>query len=182
MRHFLGLILLLGILSGCGDSTGGARVSFSAFAAGPASATGGPLTFTNHQGYAVTLTRAKLHIGAMYLNQTVPTSGAQETSCVLPGTYVAQVLSSVDVDALSPLLQPFADQGHGVATQAQVGELWLTGGDISAIDDQTVILDAAGHINIHDANTMTGSGSVQAEGWVLSMGLIHSEGEKRRAS
>ncbi|MFO0623548.1 MAG: hypothetical protein U0745_19305 [Polyangia bacterium] len=144
MRHFLGLILLLGILSGCGDSTGGARVSFSAFAAGPASATGGPLTFTNHQGYAVTLTRAKLHIGAMYLNQTVPTSGAQETSCVLPGTYVAQVLSSVDVDALSPLLQPFADQGHGVATQAQVGELWLTGGDISAIDDQTVILDAAG--------------------------------------
>ena len=48
--------------------------------------------------------------------------------------------------------------------------------------DQVVIMDAAGHINIHDANTMTGSGSVQAEGWVLSMGLIHSEGEKRRAS
>ena len=48
--------------------------------------------------------------------------------------------------------------------------------------DQVVILDAAGHINIHAANTMTGNGSIEAEGWILSMGLIHSEGEKRRAS
>lgn len=48
--------------------------------------------------------------------------------------------------------------------------------------DQVVIMDAAGHINIHDANTMTGSGSVQAEGWVLSMGLIHSEGGVKRST
>lgn len=48
--------------------------------------------------------------------------------------------------------------------------------------DQVVILDAAGRINIHDVSAMTGSGSVQAEGWILSMGLIHSEGGKRRAS
>jgi DNA gyrase/topoisomerase IV subunit A len=48
--------------------------------------------------------------------------------------------------------------------------------------DQVVILDAAGRINIHDVSTMTGNGSVQAEGWILSMGLIHSEGEKRRVS
>lgn len=144
MRYFLGFILSLGILSGCGETTGGARVSFSAFAAGAESATGAPLTFTNHQGYSVTLTRAKLHIGAMYLNQTVPTSGAQETSCVLPGTYVAQVLSSIDVDVLSAQLQPFPSPGHGIETEAKVGELWLTGGDISATEDPTVILDAAG--------------------------------------
>ncbi|MBI3169371.1 MAG: hypothetical protein HYZ22_12880 [Chloroflexi bacterium] len=48
--------------------------------------------------------------------------------------------------------------------------------------DQVVILDAAGRINIHDVNTMTGSGSVQAEGWILSMGLIHSEGGKRQSA
>lgn len=48
--------------------------------------------------------------------------------------------------------------------------------------DQVVILDAAGRINIHDVSAMTGSGSIQAEGWILSMGLIHSEGGKRRAS
>ena len=48
--------------------------------------------------------------------------------------------------------------------------------------DQVAILDAAGRINIHDVSTMTGNGSVQAEGWILSIGLINSEGEKRRAS
>lgn len=48
--------------------------------------------------------------------------------------------------------------------------------------DQVVILDAAGRINIHDVSAMTGSGSVQAEGWILSMGLIHSEGGKRHTS
>lgn len=48
--------------------------------------------------------------------------------------------------------------------------------------DQVMILDAAGRINIHDVKEMTDNGSVQAEGWVLSIGLISSEGEKRRAS
>ncbi len=46
--------------------------------------------------------------------------------------------------------------------------------------DQVVILDAAGRINIHDVATLIGNGSVQAEGWVLSMGLIHSEGGVKR--
>jgi DNA gyrase/topoisomerase IV subunit A len=48
--------------------------------------------------------------------------------------------------------------------------------------DQVAILDAAGRINIHDVSTMTGNGSVQAEGWILSIGPINSEGGKRRAS
>jgi hypothetical protein len=48
--------------------------------------------------------------------------------------------------------------------------------------DQVAILDAAGRINIHDVSTMTGNGSVQAEGWILSIGPINSEGRKRRAS
>ena len=48
--------------------------------------------------------------------------------------------------------------------------------------DRVVILDAAGRINIHDVNEMTGNGSVQAEGWILSMGLIHSEGGVTRST
>lgn len=48
--------------------------------------------------------------------------------------------------------------------------------------EQVVILDAAGRINIHDASAMTGSGSIEAEGWILSMGRIHSEGGKRHTS
>lgn len=46
--------------------------------------------------------------------------------------------------------------------------------------DQIAILDASGKINIHDADTMTGSGAVPAEGWILSMGLISPESRVKR--
>lgn len=144
MKRLLSFLLLLGGLAGCGNTTGGARVSFSAAAAGPSDATGGALSFVNQLGYSVTLSKARLHVGAVYLNQTVPISGAQETACILPGTYVAQVLSSVDVNLLSASMQPFPERGRGLGTEAKVGEVWLTGGDINATDDRTVILDAAG--------------------------------------
>ncbi len=49
--------------------------------------------------------------------------------------------------------------------------------------DQVAVLDATGRINIHDVNTMTGSGSIQADGLILSIGLISSQsGMKRSAS
>jgi hypothetical protein len=107
-------------------------------------ATGTSLEFTNGLGYHVVLTRAQLHIGSVYLNQTVPSSGAQATACVLPGIYVGQVLGSLDVDALSPSPQPFPVNGEANAIQARAGELWLTGGDVNNIDDSTLILSAAG--------------------------------------
>lgn len=138
---WLGLALLL---AGCGETTGGARVRFAAVASGPSDGSGGPLVFTSSLGYRVTLRRAQLFIGALYLNQTVPTSGAQETACIRPGIYVAQITSSLRVDALSPLAQPFPTPGEGIATQAFSGELWLSAGDINRVDDNTVILDAAG--------------------------------------
>ncbi|MBL9003994.1 MAG: hypothetical protein JNJ46_07090 [Myxococcales bacterium] len=139
-----GLAVSLGCWAGCGDTTGGARVAFDVAAAGPSDATGGALTFMSPQGYRVTLDRARLYIGALYLNQTVPTSGAQETGCIRPGIYVAQATGSLWVDALSPQQQPFATRGEGIASEAKAGELWLTAGDIQRIDDNTVIVDAAG--------------------------------------
>ena len=48
--------------------------------------------------------------------------------------------------------------------------------------DQIAILDAAGKINVHDVEAMTGSGSVKADGLVLSIGLIQAESGKRRAA
>ena len=63
-------------------------------------ASDGTLSFTNGLDYAVTLTRARLHVGAIYLNQSVPSSGSQETSCVLPDIYVAQVIGPLEVNAL----------------------------------------------------------------------------------
>jgi hypothetical protein len=138
------LALVLALTVSCGGTTGGGRVSFTAAAAGPAEVSGGTLQFTNSQGYRVVLTRAWLHIGSVYLNQSVPASGSQGTACVLPGIYVAQVLGALDVNALSATPQPFPVTGDANAVRAQVAEIWLTGGDVNTIDDTTVILDAAG--------------------------------------
>jgi len=47
--------------------------------------------------------------------------------------------------------------------------------------DKIAILDAAGKINIHDVETLTGSGAVLAEGLILSVALIPLEGGENRA-
>lgn len=131
-------------LAACSGTTGGERTSFSAAAVGIAAADGGGLSFGTSAGYDVTLTRARIHIGAIYLNQSVPSSGSQATSCILPGIYVAQVSGPLEVDALSSDPQPFPNPGEGVGLHATAAELWLNGGDIDASDDPTVVLDAAG--------------------------------------
>ncbi|HEX4354868.1 MAG TPA: hypothetical protein VHZ95_18180 [Polyangiales bacterium] len=139
-RHVIWTVLL----AACSGTTGGERTSFAAVAFGPSAADGGMLSFDSGAGYAVALTRAHLHVGAIYLNQSVPSSGSQETSCVLPGIYVAQVTGPLDIDALSSEPQPFPEPGEGIGIKASAAELWLNGGDINATDDTTVILDAAG--------------------------------------
>jgi hypothetical protein len=136
---------LLGVvLCACG-STGGALVTFHAAAAGPADAVSGQsLVFSNALGYQVTLTRAQLHIGALYLNRSVPLSGAQAQSCILNGIYSGQVTSPLDVDVLSPEPQPFPADGEGTADRSKTGEVWLFGTDVNATQDPTVIADVAG--------------------------------------
>jgi hypothetical protein len=144
---------LVGVaLCACG-STSGALVTFRAAAAGPADAVAGqPLTFSSSPvgasgsatQYQVTLTRARLHIGAVYLNRSVPLSGAQAQSCVLNGIYSGQVTSPLDVDLLSPQPQAFSADGEGTADLSQTGEVWLFGTDPFASDDTTVIVDVAG--------------------------------------
>ena len=71
-----------------GGTTGGERVTFRAVASGPPDATGGPLEFDNAVGYHVTLERAVLHIGAVYLRQSIPISGAGDSPCIVPESYV----------------------------------------------------------------------------------------------
>lgn len=151
MTRLVTLSLAAALAGSCGGTTGGAHVTFPAFAAGPVGASGGPLEFTNFvgpgvPGYRVVLTRARLHIGAVYLKPTVQILGAQATACYFaqPGFYTVEVLNSLDVDTLSPSLQAFRSDGYATSTPVRSGELWLTGGDINAIDDSTVILDVAG--------------------------------------
>jgi hypothetical protein len=138
---------LLGLLSGsCGGSTGDNLVTFTAAAAGPADppASGHFGDFDNDRGWHIALTHAVVHIGAVYLNQSVPVSGAQNTDCFLPGTYVAEVTTGQDVDVLSPEPQPFPKLGTGVTIPALTGQVWLTGGNINTVADTTPILSVSG--------------------------------------
>jgi hypothetical protein len=140
------LVLLMPLLGSCVGTTGGEILELDAFAAGPADARAGqPYTFETSRGYTVSLTRAKLHVGAVYLNRSRPGSVSQDTSCQLTGIYVAEVVSGLDIDVLSPALQPFPEQGFATTEHASTAEVWLFGrGDINDASDTTVILDVAG--------------------------------------
>jgi hypothetical protein len=131
------------IVAACVDSTGGQLVTFTAAAAGPADATG-TLTVDTGAGWHVVLTEARLHVGAIYLNRSVPNSGAQATNCIEPGIYTGEVLVGRDVDLLSAAPQAFPQAGTGTDDVAHTEEVWLTGGDVNAASDPTLIAALAG--------------------------------------
>jgi hypothetical protein len=138
-------VLLLASLAGaaCTGTTGYDLVSFSAVARGPSDAHPG-LTFVTDRGFSVTLTRAVMHVGAVYLDQSAPTSGAAEQACTLPGTYVGQVRAGRDIDMLSPSEQLFPITGYGSTIPAAIGQVWLSGPDVFDPTDATVVLSIAG--------------------------------------
>ncbi len=154
MRRALGAIVLGGVIA-CTGTTEYQLYDFPAAAAGAADATS-PLAFdestTDGHVWHVILTEATLHIGAVYLNQSAPVSGAQGTECILPGTYTGEVLGSpidggasgVTVNLLSSSPQMFPSPGHGSTYPTLVGQVWLTGGDVNASSDATKILLVAG--------------------------------------
>lgn len=132
--------LLLLLTSACVQTTGGNLVTFSAEAVGtPAAA-----SFTSGRGYAVTLSRARLLVGAIYLNQSNPSDHTLESSCFLPGVYSGELRGSLLVDALSGDVQPFPVQGNGTDAPVRAGELWLTDADVNEPDSKTVVLDVQG--------------------------------------
>jgi hypothetical protein len=133
------------LATACGGTTGSGLVTFRAMGSGPTNATGTALSFSTAVGYQVTLNRAKIHLGAIYLNASVPSSGAAATGCVqIPPIYIAEAFGPVTLDLLSPTLQAFPAVGEATQTEAKTAEVWLTGGDVNAPDDPTVILDVAG--------------------------------------
>ena len=143
MRTFFCLAFVL--LAGCIQTTGGRQVTFKAQASGdPAIVTGGPLTFTSPRGFDVTLTRAQLTVGALYLNQQNPQNYSLEEACIQEGIYTGEVRGGLTFDALSPTPQPFPVEGNGTDLPTRAAELWLTGGELLADDDKTVLFDLAG--------------------------------------
>lgn len=142
----IGLAMLVcASLCGCVGRTGGETVTFPVAASGPADAVAGqPLSFSSG-AWQVTLSRARLHIGAVYLDQSQPISGGQATGCYLTGTYVAEETSALDVDLLDPGARRFPAPARGITEPpALIGQVWLTGGDINAVGDTTPILVLAG--------------------------------------
>lgn len=132
-------ILATFAIASCIGSTGGDVFAFDAFIRGR-----GDATFVTGRGYEVTLTRARLHVGAVYLNRARPTSVSAGTECTLAGIYVAEVPGGVDVDLLSSERAPFSVEGRATSDLAQTGEVWLMGDDVNATADPTVVLDVAG--------------------------------------
>jgi hypothetical protein len=129
----------------CEGTTGYDLVTFYAAGVGPKDASKGqPYVFAS-EGFTVTLTQATLHVGAVYLDQSVPSSGGGPEPCTLPGTYVGEVRGGVDIDLTSPELQGSSVTGDGSTIPAAVGQVWLTGdGDVNDPSDQTPILAIAG--------------------------------------
>jgi len=128
------------LCSGCVGTTGGNVVDFDAAAAGPADAhAGSTLDFTTDSGWQVSLATARLHVGAVYLEDAIPTSGSGATTCFLPGTYIAQVTDGLDVDLLSGTPQMFPTRGHGTTLFAGAGQVWLTDGAIDSATQPAVL-------------------------------------------
>jgi hypothetical protein len=140
MKRF-SAILAAFALSACGGTTGGGLVSFPAFASGPSGVAPG-YTFQVGFGYTIKLATAKMHIGAVYLTASIPVNSVQ--SCIEPGRYVAEVTGPIDVDVLSDAPQAFTVQGDGTEDQAHTAEVWLTGGNVNATLDPTVIVTVTG--------------------------------------
>jgi hypothetical protein len=137
------------LLTGCINSTGDALVTFraSASAAPEAGAVAGqPLRFTTPRGFDVTLTTARVFIGAVYLSTVEPTtaSGSLEEPCVAPGVTTGEIRGGLEVDALDPQPQLFPSLGVGSTLPTRSASLWLTNGDINATDDRTIVLRVEG--------------------------------------
>lgn len=158
-------------LASCVGTTGGDAFSFNAYARGPSTADGGSYSFAlAAHGYDVTLTRARVRVGAVYLNRSVATSVSSNTVCTLSGVYGVQVIPNDGgfvVDALSPVLQPFPLPGAATSDSDFTGEVWLNAGDVNEPDSQAVILDVAG--------TATKAGAVYPFAGTLTIGANRVE-------
>src|SRR5258708_29863098 len=124
----LRLLPLAWLMFGCQGSTGGARIHFRVAAAGPALDPGTIREFVNKQGFEVVVSRAVLHIGAIYLNANANISTASDQfGCYGGGLYVGQVQGGgLDVDLLSPELQYFSVLGEGEESPVRAAAVWLT--------------------------------------------------------
>ncbi|MBL8605505.1 MAG: hypothetical protein JNK72_26475 [Myxococcales bacterium] len=140
LSHRARIALLALGLSGCGDAgTGNARVHFNAQVGGIAE--GGSNTVTNDQGWAVTLTEARVAFGPLYLNTITPLEArrgplerlsdfvispawAHGETHLASGRIAAQVTAQVVIDARAPTLVSIPGGGDGINLDVESAEVW----------------------------------------------------------
>lgn len=165
--------------SACASATGGKRFEFQARAGGvipDGVRTDAGFVFTNANGWTITLDRASVTLGPVYLNVVAPLR--QETTGLLglfvknawahgeghlgSGRVVGEVLGQVTFDALSP--EPVAFPTSGSVTQEDIrsAEIWFyprpgVSPETTKID--TVALDVRGTAE-RDGTTVPFRGSL----------------------
>lgn len=137
-------LVVLSLTLGCSGTTGGDVFPFRAEARGPVGARNGRYELYTGRGFRVTLDRARVRIGALYLNRTVPTSVSADTTCTLAGGYVAEVTTGTMLDLLDAQPTELPLPGLALAERALTGEVWLTGEDVNEPTDPEPVLDLGG--------------------------------------
>lgn len=150
---FLGAMVLSLTPTACG-STGSTRFRFDARVAGVERDAAEPFTFTNETGWTVTLTKANVTIGPVYLNVIAP---LRDEGAFVPwlgvrhafgdddhlgeGRMVGEVLGQVTFDALSPSFTIFPLPGTMTQEPIRTAEIWLwppTSPERVGIDDPVI--------------------------------------------
>jgi hypothetical protein len=164
------LLFTLGLGACAPIDTGGEIISFHAYASGP-SGVDGPVEFDTGSGFHVQLTRADMHIGAVYLRLGQTNPGSANASCVGDTTYGLQVPGPVDFSALAENPQEFSVLGSVTNDTDQSGELWLVYGDINQVD--SVAPDGGAPIIAAVSGTATAGGTSYPFEGSLTIGENH---------
>jgi hypothetical protein len=155
MRALSTLLFVGLLLAACNGTTGGALVSFSAYAEGAPQASA-PFTAGD---YEIHLTSAQMRVGAVYFDESPPSTGFDGPVCITPDIYAAQVSGGVEVDLLKDQPQEFSVYGDGSNSVAASWDLWLTDGDIN-------------EANIAHIVDLQGSATRISDGAVFSFGAV----------
>ena len=182
-RHLAIGLFFSAFVSACIGTTGDQIVSFTADASGPEDAVAGqPLTF-DYGHWHVELTKASIYVGALYLDQSNPTSGAQDTPCILPGLYVGQITNGQTIDLLSPNATTFPGTGDGTTLPAATAQLWLAHGDVNATTDAPVLdLEGTATCTLSDPNDVAKNCAAVTYPFTAQISLGQSNGTSSSAT
>ena len=188
---FAALIAIGGLAaaSGCAGGTGSQRFEFEARAGGSGAATADAHTFTNEKGWVISLSRATVTLGPVYLNVIPPLTDSTASlwsffirpawaqaggSHLDAGRVVGEVLSQLTFDALSAELVPFPSRGTMTQEAVRTAEIWFypaPGVSAEATKIDTVALDVAGRATRDDAQVHFRGQIVLNDDWIAEQTL-----------